>query len=140
MSKKEKGATAPAEAPAENSGLVSKRTKHQVEGVEIEHTFDFGADLAASVEKFGEKIVHDYFVIGAGKALRDKLNALAHGKDPEKIPSSAAIREQMGSWTLAAPSRGGRKKSAMEKATEAAASMSPEELAAFIKQLEARSA
>ena len=69
--------------------VKSPKSKHK--GAKVTIDYDFGADLGASVAKFGEEVIHRFFVAGAKVAKQASMRAgLEAGKSPGDVAQEAA--------------------------------------------------
>lgn len=102
------------------------------DGPSVEVEYDFGDNLKAMVEKFGEDIIFQHAKGSLVVALQGWLRSLL---DREKTP--ADIQKEVKDWK---PGQRRQGKTPKEKATEALAALSPEERAAVLKQMKAAAA
>lgn len=124
------------EAPVTEApkGTIEKKVKHQ-NGEYFSKTFDFGADLETATSKFGEAVVYNYYLIGASKAMRDRMFSLSNNsKSPDSVKPIAEVLAELEGWqpTLTVTRS---KKSTFDRAIEAATAMSDEERKALIAEL-----
>ncbi len=131
--------TTTVEAP---TGVLSVNCTHEDTLERIEMAFDFKATVADALESFGEATVLYYWQVGARKALRDRLYALAHrgntkeGSEPANIPTVEEILATLQDWEPK-PGSTRQKKSDEEKAIENFDKMSPDAQTALIEKLQA---
>jgi hypothetical protein len=82
----------------DNDGKFEVKVKHQLTKEEIKFDADVGDSIAAATERFGEEVVYINYAIGAKTAARNKLYALVHDKDEDKILTAEAALAAMADW------------------------------------------
>lgn len=108
--------------------ITAKRTN----GPEIKVEYDFGNNIAAMVQKFGEETVFNHAKGSLVVSLQGWLRAQL---DTEKKPGE--IKEAAKTWK---PGQRKQGKTAAEKLRDSLAKMSPEDRAALLKELKAGAA
>ena len=123
MGKKEDAQTT--EAKPEINNDVSAKTSDSDRVVTV--TYDFGKDMATSVEKFGENVVHSKFVQSAIIDLQSLIRRLLKaGKTDDEINAEVSGWKPGAKVTV--------RKSGKEKALDALGSLSEEDRAAILAQ------
>lgn len=121
--------------------ITAKRKEHveekdgkktTVPGYSVAADIDFGANLAETVKKFGESVVHKQAVAAMTVAFQGWLRSQgAQGKKADEIQTAA------NTWK---PGERKITKSPQEKLKELLASMSPEDRAQVLKDYKAKAA
>ncbi len=97
--------------------------------------FDFGSDLDAAVEAFGEVVVFNNFVASAKVSLQGYIRALGASVDDdgEQVNDDTAIQAKVDAWKV--PDKTGRKADKGAKIAALMESLSPEDREAILAQL-----
>lgn len=130
-------------------GVLSVNCKHEDSLEKIELSFDFKGTVTEALETFGEETVLYYWYVGARKALRDRLYALAHRTKKEEdlgenvelaeLPTAEEILATLQDW-VPKPGSTKTRKSADEKAMDSFDKLSGDEQNAFIRKLQEKQA
>lgn len=111
--------------------LVTKRV-YEADGKTVRQEctveYDFGDNLDAAVEKFGEEAVFRGYVAAAKIALQGVM-----GNNMAKEKSDEEIQNLVDEWIYGAVTQ--TRKTMLEKAMDQVGKMSPDEKAAFLARL-----
>ena len=112
---------------------MAEYTAELKDGRSVNFDYEFGDTLQATLDLFGEKIVHDYALRGLVVAAQGRARGLLKAG---KI-SEDEIRAEMAKWK---PGEARVVKSAAEKIRELSEKLSPEERAQLLKEIKAQKA